>query len=133
MKKYEDIINNVHHKSKIHKPMTLYDRSAQFAPFAALTSYDDEIKETARQTKNKIELEEQAKQHINEKLQTIQKHIKEQPIITITYYQKDNKKTGGKYITITNNIKKIDMIYKTITLIDNTKIKLEDLVNVEIQ
>ena len=46
MNKYEDIINLPHHVSKTRKPMSLYNRAAQFAPFAALTGYDDAIKET---------------------------------------------------------------------------------------
>ncbi len=44
--KYDDIINLPHHVSKKHPQMSIYARAGQFAPFAALTGYDEEIKKT---------------------------------------------------------------------------------------
>jgi hypothetical protein len=58
--KYQDIINLPHHVSKTRLQMAMSDRAAQFAPFAALTGYDDAVKETGRLTDDKIELEESA-------------------------------------------------------------------------
>ena len=40
---YDDIINLPHHVSKTHPQMPLIDRAAQFAPFAALTGYNDAL------------------------------------------------------------------------------------------
>lgn len=81
--KYDDIINLEHHVSKVHKQMSLENRSAQFAPFAALTGYENEEKETARITEDRIELDEEQKIIINEKLNIIESQIATNPEITI--------------------------------------------------
>ena len=66
MSNYDDIINLPHHVSSTREPMTLYNRASQFAPFSALTGYDEEIKETARLTDRKIELDEDTKNILNQ-------------------------------------------------------------------
>lgn len=91
MNKYKDIINLPHHVSKTRKPMSLYNRAAQFAPFAALTGYDDAIKETARLTEQRIELSDEAKEIINNKIKKIKKEIKSNPQVTIKYFVLDKK------------------------------------------
>ena len=60
--KYNDIINMPHHVSKTHPQMSLEARSAQFAPFAALTGYGDVINETGRLTNKKIEIDDELKE-----------------------------------------------------------------------
>lgn len=47
--KYDDIINLEHHVSAKRPQMSLHDRAAQFAPFAALTGYEDVINEAAQE------------------------------------------------------------------------------------
>ena len=69
--KYQDIINLPHHVSKTHPQMLLYDRAAQFSPFAALTGYEDAIRETARLTDNWVQLSEDKKQELDEKLRQL--------------------------------------------------------------
>ena len=69
--KYQDIINLPHHVSKTHPQMPLYDRAAQFSPFAALTGYEDAIRETARLTDNWVQLSEDKKQELDEKLRSV--------------------------------------------------------------
>ena len=68
-RQYDDIINMEHHVSKVHPQMSLYARSAQFAPFAALTGYEDSIKETGRETLARIELDEERRDILDAKLQ----------------------------------------------------------------
>ena len=102
MDDYSDIINLSRPVSKRPR-MTLEQRSAQFAPFAALTGYEGQVKETARLTNKKIEINEELKEILNKKIQLIQKKIKEQPQIEITYFIPDSKKDGGKYETVTNS------------------------------
>ena len=68
---YDDIINLEHHKSKKHPPMSLYARSSQFAPFAALTGYEELVTETARETDEKIELDDEFKKILDEKIQIL--------------------------------------------------------------
>lgn len=130
MNKYNDIINLPHHVSNTRKPMTLHNRAAQFAPFAALKGYDSAIKEEARITSKKIELDEELKTIINENIKLINNNIKEKPKVMITYFIPDNKKTGGSYETIICNVKKIDNVNKFIVLTDNKKIDFDNLLNI---
>ena len=130
MNKYDNIINLPHHVSKIRKPMSLYNRAAQFAPFAALTGYDDAIKETARLTEERIELSDELKNMLNQKIKLIIENIKLQPEVAITYYVPDNKKSGGVYKTISGNVKRIDEVEKCIIFTNKLKIKVSDMLNI---
>lgn len=129
---YEDIINMEHHISKIHPRLSIEQRSAQFAPFAALTGYNDAVKEKARLTDKKIELDDESLFFINMKLQEINSIIKEIPKVSITYFIKDKNKSGGRYETIIDNIKIIDNIYNVIYLLHG-KINIEDILNIELE
>lgn len=130
---YQDIINLPHHTSTKHPRMTKESRAAQFAPFAALTGHSDAIKETERLTETKIELTEEEKLKLNEKLQIINENINTHPKVTITYFEYDKKKTGGKYITYTGNIKQIDLVEQTIIFQDKTKVKITELIDIIIE
>lgn len=130
-KNYDDIINLPHYVSKKRPQMSIEARSAQFAPFAALTGYDEQVKETARLTDKKIELEDGQKEILNNKLLYILENINSKPEITFTYFVKDNKKTGGKYIDKTGIIRKIDMIEQYIQFNDKTKIEINDILSIE--
>lgn len=132
MNDYSDIINLPHYVSKIRKPMSLQNRSAQFAPFSALTGYDEVIREVARETSRKVELDEGIKLILNEKLCLIKNDIKLRPKVTITYFVKDNKKSGGIYKTITGNVKVVDEVYKRVILIDNTIISFDNIIDIKI-
>ena len=88
--------------------MSLYQRSAQFAPFAALTGYEGQVKETSRLTDKRIELDEEVKVMLDMKIQVIQEMLSNNPALEITYFIPDNKKEGGRYETIEDSIKKID-------------------------
>lgn len=129
MNDYSDIINLSRPVSKRPK-MTLEQRSAQFAPFAALTGYEGQVKETARLTNKRIEIDEELKLLLNLKLQLIQEKIKEQPDVTITYFIPDDKKEGGKYETVTNSVKKIDTYKSEIILIDGTTIAIDEIIDI---
>ena len=82
---YQDIINLPHHISIKHPQMSLEDRAAQFAPFAALTGHKDSIKETERLTAQRKILDEDRIAIINFRLQQLLKHLTEAPLIKITY------------------------------------------------
>lgn len=127
---YSDIINLSRPVSKRPK-MSLEQRSAQFAAFAALTGYDGQVKETARTTSKRIEIDEEIKLVLNLKLQLIQDKIKEQPRIEITYFIPDFKKDGGRYDTICNVIKKIDMYKNEIIMLDDTRIGIEEIIDIQ--
>ncbi len=129
--KYDDIINLPHHKSATRKHMAIADRAAQFAPFAALTGYDDAVRETARLTENKIELDEYEKEKINDTLLQIQERILEQPVIKITYFIPDDKKSGGKYVTKSCAVKKISSFERIVTVDDGTEIPIDNIFSVD--
>ena len=129
--KYDDIINLPHHVSSRHPQMSLYDRAAQFSPFAALTGHNDAIKETQRLTQEKVELDEDSKAILNEKLQMIRQRLVEKPEITFTYFEPDERKNGGAYRTITGNVKKIDEYEHRILLEDGTTLTVENLYSIE--
>lgn len=130
MNKYDDIIDLPHHVSKTRKPMSLYNRAAQFAPFAALTGYDDAIAETARLTETKVELSDELKNDLNQKINFIKNNIKVHPEITIKYFVRDNKKSGGIYKSLTSIIKKVDDFNKCLIFADNTNVYFDDIISI---
>ena len=129
--KYDDIINLEHHVSTKHSRMSLENRSAQFAPFSALTGYEEAVKEEARVTESRIDIDEKAKIEVNEKLNYIMKHLDKNIIVSVTYFEKDKKKQGGSYKTIKGIIKKIDDSRKTIKMQTGEIIKIEELKKIE--
>lgn len=129
--KYDDIINLEHHVSTKHSRMSLENRSAQFAPFSALTGYEEAVKEEARVTESRIDIDEEAKIEVNEKLNYIMRHLDKNIIVSVTYFEKDKKKQGGSYKTIKGIIKKIDDSRKTIEMQTGEIIKIEELKNIE--
>ena len=131
MDKYDDIINLPHPTSAKHPRMSLYDRAAQFSPFAALTGHDDAVKETARLTDKKIEIDEDTKARLNEKLQIIQDNIGTDVIVTFTYFVPDERKSGGKYISCSGIVKRIDEYEHTVILTDKTSIPIEQISGIE--
>lgn len=126
--KYNDIINLPHHVSEKHVRMTIEERSAQFAPFSALTGYDDVIKETARETNSRIEINEEQKTILNKKLLLIKEKIHNRPKITVTYFIPDVKKDGGKYIEVTENVVKIDEYDRKIILENGEEVQIEEII-----
>ena len=128
--KYDDIINMPHHVSHSRPRMSNYDRAAQFSPFAALTGYGDAVKETERLTDNKLELTEDEKQQLNEKLQIVLENLDDHPKITVTYFEPDKKKDGGSYLVKTGNIKEIDQIGRRIVFTDKSFVKTDCIKNI---
>lgn len=125
--KYDDIIYLPHPTSTKHPPMSLYDRAAQFSPFAALTGHEAAIMETARLTDCQMELDEDEKEKINEKLKWIQEHLKEEPEVTITYFLPDERKDGGKYVSHTGIVKKLNKYEHTLVMQDGLILSLEQV------
>lgn len=130
-KEYGDIIHLPHHVSETRPGMALINRAAQFTPFAALTGYDTAIKETGRLTDERVELDEYMKADLNNKLQIIEAWLKEQPEISITYFQPDSKKEGGSYVTVKGRVKKINVFERMVLMIDGTVIHIDDILSLE--
>ncbi len=128
--KYDDIINMPHHRSKERPHMSLHDRAAQFAPFAALTGHEEAINETARYTEKEIELDDNAIEKINEKLYEISLHLNEKWTVEVTYFRPDARKSGGVYLTDRGIIKKLDNVEKVVIMDNGVKIPMEYIVEI---
>ncbi len=128
---YDDIINLPHHQSSVRPRMSLDDRAAQFAPFAALTGHAAAIKETARYTENKTELEEADIELLNSRISYIMENLDSIPYISVTYFLADSQKSGGAYLTVSGSIKKIDRYKKKLIMEDNTEIPFEDISHID--
>ena len=128
---YDDIIHLSRHVSKRHPQMSLYNRAAQFAPFAALMGYGEAIAETARQTTPKIEIMEDDRQLMDRKLLLLTNHLEEEPMVSITFFQPDRRKSGGQYLTITGVVKAIRTNERIIIMKDRTKISIDAIVGLE--
>ncbi len=128
--RYDDIINLPHHVSAVHPRMSDSNRAAQFAPFAALTGYEDAISETGRLTDQRIELDEDRRILLDERLQMIMQKddCKE---VKVTYFVKDERKDGGEYVTVTGSVKRIDMVNRAMILADGKVIPVDDVIEIE--
>ncbi len=126
---YDDIINLPHPNSAKHPRMSMIDRAAQFSPFAALTGHGAAIEETARLTDRRIELTEEEKTVLDEKLRLLLETGGEG---MITYFLPDERKDGGAYVTKLGTIKKIDPLEGRVILTDHTPIHIEDILEIEI-
>ena len=128
--RYDDIINLPHHVSKSKPQMSALNRAAQFSSFAALTGYDGAIKETARLTTKRMELDEAEKTVLDEKLRIVQEQLSSQGSIEITYFQPDEMKTGGAYVSAIGIVKKIDRYERTVVMRDETRIPIENIIRI---
>lgn len=129
--RYDSIKKLPHYQSVTRPHMSLYDRAAQFSPFAALTGYDDAVKETARLTDTKAELDEYEKAAINERLNRIQDTFDVQPEVSITYFLPNKKKSGGAYITVTGCVKKVDEFEHVVVMRNGTKVHIDDIAEID--
>ena len=125
--RYDEIMGLPHHVSKTRPQMPMSDRAAQFAPFAALTGYDAAIKETGRLTDERIELDEEALTALDRKYQLLIEALDDAPEVTIIYFQPDERKAGGQYVSATGTVKKVDTFGRRILLQDGTRIPLDSV------
>lgn len=128
---YDDIIHLPHHVSKRHPQMSLYNRAAQFAPFAALTGYEEAIIETARLTAPKVDMMEDNQQLLDRKLVLLSHSLREQPTVSITYFQPDKKKSGGQYLTVTGVIKSIRDSERVILMADGKSVSIDTIISID--
>ena len=129
--KYDDIIMLPHHVSKKHPQMPLLNRAAQFSPFAALTGHDAAIQETQRLTDSFIEIGGSREIKLNEQLLLIRHNLDKRPELKITYFQPDERKSGGSYITVCGRIKKIDEYNRQIIFVDGTVLPIDHIFSIQ--
>lgn len=126
---YDDIINYDYPVSSV----SMESRACQFAPFAALTGYGDEIREKARIVDSRIDISDDLKEKINSKLLILSSMINDNPLVTIIYFVPDRKKNGGKYETISNRVKSIDLYKYEIVFVDKVRILINDIIDIDIK
>ena len=124
---YDDIVNLPRPISKKHPQPPLSERAARFAPFAAITGYEEMVLEEARVTEERIELDECALALLNEKLNILQNNLSQSPEITVTYFAPDKKKAGGAYVNISGTVRQIDVYSKLLILENDKKIRIENI------
>lgn len=127
---YSDIIH-LPYRGRKGGGLSMYQRAAQFAPFAALTGHDAAIRETARLTDSQIELGDENNEILNRRLSIIRDHLKETPEITITFFQPDEKKSGGTYESYTGCIKDVDDYEQQLVMMDGKKIALSSILDID--
>lgn len=135
--RYDDMLELPHHQSAVHPRMSMENRAAQFSPFAALTGYGAVVQEAGRLTEERPDLDETEKRFLNEKLRLIERHLKERPVLTFTYFLPDQKKSGGAWVRETGIVRKLDRYRQRIILFDETgtgdgtEISMENLLEID--
>ena len=127
---YDDIINLQHYVSSNREHMSVLDRAAQFSPFAAVVGYDGAIKETARLTDHRIELDEAEKTILDEKLRIVQEQLSRQQEIELVFFRPDEMKSGGAYILVRGTVKKIEGYERAVVMQDGTRIPIEEIIDI---
>lgn len=113
-----------------HAPMRRCDRAAQFAPFAALSGFDETVQEAGRLTQAQIELAKNEREALNDALVRLAARLPEQPEVRLTYFQPDAKKSGGTYRTILTRVRRLDANAQVLVLTDGTRIPFDALLSI---
>lgn len=129
---YDDIINLPHPISAAHPQMSMLERAAQFSPFAALSGHSDAIRETARLTDEFSDLDENSRENLDRKLAFLQEHLREQPEVTVMFFQPDSRKKGGSYQSVSGIIKKVDTYERRLIMSDGTALPMEYVIQIDI-
>ena len=127
---YDDIIDVEYPFDLGYPRMSLYDRGSQFMPFSALIGYKEAVLETARITSDRIILDEEMKEILDNKISFIKSKFDLKPSVSITYFVPDSKKKGGSYINVSGNVRKIDL-YKNVIVIDDKKILIDSILDMD--
>lgn len=128
---YEDIIALPHPEPKNHVRMTILNRAGQFAPFAALTGYDDAVEETARLTDARGELDEDERERLDRRLRLLALPEYSGARVTIVYFRPDSKKEGGRYEDILCSVSRLDTVGRAIVTDGGLRLSIEDIFSIE--
>ena len=119
---YADIIGLPHHQSSKRKHMSLHDRAAQFAPFAALTGYDEMVSEEARLTEQEAGLGESDLDRLNRQFSLLAEALnaKQRPAVSVLVFRPDARKSGGRYETVTGRARRLDQAARKLILLSES-------------
>ncbi len=126
---YEDIIYRSYPYPSGHRKMERRDRAAQFAPFAALTGFEEAIEEASKILEEKKELDESQKEEINEKILCLKKQEKNCPIVRIVYFQKEKNQEKGQTLLYEGTLQKVEE--HTLLFANKKRISFEDIYEIE--
>ncbi len=129
--KYDDMLELPHPEFPNHPRMPVASRAAIFSPFAALTGHADAIAETARQTQQQIELDEDSRLLLDQKQKWLEEIITERPEVAVTWFQPDARKEGGSYAVTSGRLKKLDPINRVMVLEGGPVIPLDDVLDMD--
>lgn len=132
MSRYNDIINIPRWNPKSHPRMSEYDRASQFAVFAALTGYDAMVRETARLTDARADLDEEQMFALNATLSIIVERLNEHPKVCIGWFRKDARKKGGEYVKTEGSVRNVDLPGRLLILKEGARISLDDIASIMI-
>lgn len=127
---YDDILPLPHPTSKTHPRMSRQDRAAQFSPFAALVGYEDVITEAGRLTDRRIELDDGEIALLDERLRLVMADGTD-PEVSVTWFQPDERKNGGSYVTTTGCIKKVDELRRSLVMKDGAEVPIEEIIDIQ--
>ena len=126
--RYDDMIHMPHPVSVNHPPMGIQERAAQFAPFAALAGHGEAVRETERCTQQRRELDEDYAAVLDSRLQLLRRHILKQPEVSVEYFEPDEGKDGGTYVTVTGKAAGMDVSRQCVVMADGREIPVEEIV-----
>lgn len=124
---YDDILYLPHPTSKTHPRMSRQDRAAQFSPFAALTGYEDTVKETARLTEERPILTEDEMAELDTRLRLAMELNIE---VIVIWFRPDDKKSGGSYVTTTGRVRKADELRRILAMEDGSQIPIDMIIKI---
>ena len=126
IEKYRDIIFMPRPVSQRHRPMSQLNRAAQFAPFAALTGYEEAVKEEGRRTESRLELDEDRQNRLNDIIMRLSE-CDDRPFLQVTYFCPDKNKSGGEYVTLSGNFRRIEEESMELIFVDGRRIPVLDI------
>lgn len=129
MTEYQDMVTRPHPDPKYHTRMPMENRAAQFAPFAALTGYEEAVEEAHRLTDHRPELSEEEKDALDRALQQALEEI-ERPV-TITRFIPDARKEGGRIVTKKGQIRRLDAYHRRLVFEDGDRIPLDEILDLQ--
>lgn len=131
MEDFSDIINLPHFVSSKRPQMSMMSRAAQFSSFAALSGYEDEVDEVARLTDSLKDMTEDDQDELNKAFCSLMESESERPLVTVSYFKPDSKKSGGKYLTYTGNFRFYDEAERKLKFTDGMIIDMEYICRIE--
>jgi hypothetical protein len=128
--KYDSILSAPHWEPRSRPRMPMEKRAAQFQPFDPLEGYEETVTETARETDDERFLDDTRIDALNAELAVLLSRIREEPTVTVTWFEPDSRKSGGAYRTATGPLKKLDEYGGVLRLADGTAIPFERIFSI---